>query len=58
MDKEALGVQAQQSEEPRTYNIIIVDLNSKELPLKVRHLPQTYSDLVLVICSRNDIRTP
>jgi hypothetical protein len=34
MDKEALAVQAQQSEEPRTYNIIIVDLNSKELPLK------------------------
>ena len=49
MDKEALAVQAQQSEEPRTYNIIIVDLNSKELPLKVRYLPQTYTDLVLVI---------
>ena len=49
MDKEVLAVQAQQSEEPRTYNIIIVDLNSKELPLKVRYLPQAYTDLVLVI---------
>ena len=33
--REALGLQDQPSEEPRMCNIIIVDLNSKEIPLKV-----------------------